>query len=239
MATTIRHVTLKSLGKNKDIDPSKGTVVNPFTQEEYNSLCNTGEWLGGYVEAMGYVAPPMMDGMSDGSGSGSSDTNFKTYKFDNNGSIESIETNSDTTDIVKFKKITYRVGGSLSILEDEVSYDEKDESLTRLSIGGGTIALYKFLCDNIRREFQALHNGGHNPSDSVGCIISTTHQTGSFTGTPIPGYNTMTHSHPFADSKPSKNDIDAIAPYSNAGYSYFNIYKNNNFVAYNANSATL
>ena len=25
----------------------------------------------------------------------------------------------------------------------------------------------------------------------------------------------------------------------NAGYNYFNIYKNNNFVAYNANSATL
>ena len=71
MATTIKKVTLKSLSKNKDIDPSKGTVVNPFTQEEYNSLCNTGEWLGGYVEAMGYIAPPMMDGMGDGSGSGS------------------------------------------------------------------------------------------------------------------------------------------------------------------------
>ena len=56
MTTTIKHVTLKSLGKNKDIDPSKGTVTNPFTQEEYNSLCNTGEWPGGYVEAMGYVA---------------------------------------------------------------------------------------------------------------------------------------------------------------------------------------
>ena len=71
MATTIKHVTLKSLGKNKEIDPSKGTVTNPFTQEEYNSLCNTGEWPGGYVEAMGYIAPPMMDGGDDGSGSGS------------------------------------------------------------------------------------------------------------------------------------------------------------------------
>ena len=55
MATTIRHVTLKSLGKNKDIDPSKGTVTNPFTQEEYNSLCHTGEWPGGYVEGNGYI----------------------------------------------------------------------------------------------------------------------------------------------------------------------------------------
>ena len=36
MATTIKKVTLKSLGKNRDIDPMKGTVVNPFTQEEYN-----------------------------------------------------------------------------------------------------------------------------------------------------------------------------------------------------------
>ena len=71
MTTTIKHVTLKSLGKNKDIDPSKGTVTNPFTQEEYNSLNQTGEWPGGYVEAMGYVAPPMMDGMGDGSGCGS------------------------------------------------------------------------------------------------------------------------------------------------------------------------
>ena len=69
MTTTIKKVTLKSLGKNKDIDPSKGTVVNPFTQEEYDSQCHTGEWTGGYVEAMGYVAPPMMDGMGDGSGS--------------------------------------------------------------------------------------------------------------------------------------------------------------------------
>ena len=38
MATTIKKVTLKSLGKNRDIDPMKGTVVNPFTQEEYNNL---------------------------------------------------------------------------------------------------------------------------------------------------------------------------------------------------------
>ncbi len=65
-------MTLKSLGKDKDIDPSKGTVTNPFTLEEYDSLCNTGEWPGGYVEAMGYVAPPMMDGMDDGSGSSGS-----------------------------------------------------------------------------------------------------------------------------------------------------------------------
>lgn len=71
MTTTIKHVTLKSLSKNKDIDPSKGTVVNPFTQEEYNSLCNTGTWPGGYVEAMGYIAPPMMDGMDSWGGSGS------------------------------------------------------------------------------------------------------------------------------------------------------------------------
>ena len=72
MTTTIRHVTLKSLGKDKGIDPSKGTVTNPFTQEEYNKLCHTGTWSGGYVEAMGYVAPPMMDGMDDGSGSSGS-----------------------------------------------------------------------------------------------------------------------------------------------------------------------
>lgn len=84
MATTIRHVTLKPLGKNRDIDPMKGTVVNSFTQQEYDSLCHTSEWLGGYVEAMGYVAPPMMDGMGDGSSSGSFYGNYKTYHFDYN-----------------------------------------------------------------------------------------------------------------------------------------------------------
>ena len=81
MTTTIRHVTLKSLGKNKDINPMKGTVTNPFTQEEYNNLNQTGEWPGGYVEAMGYVAPPMMDGMGDGSGSGSAITKEFKYNF--------------------------------------------------------------------------------------------------------------------------------------------------------------
>jgi len=81
MATTIKKVTLKSLGKNKDIDPMKGTVTNPFTQAEYNNLNQTGEWLGGYVEAMGYIAPPMMDGMGDGSGSGSAITKEFNYNF--------------------------------------------------------------------------------------------------------------------------------------------------------------
>ena len=84
MATTIRHVTLKSLGKNKDIDPMKGAVVNPFTQAEYDSLCNTGEWTGGYVEAMGYVAPPMMGGMDSWGGSGSEPDGI-TYVFDSSG----------------------------------------------------------------------------------------------------------------------------------------------------------
>ena len=81
MTTTIKKVTLKSLGKNKYIDPSKGTVTNPFTQEEYNKLCHTGTWSGGYVEAMGYIAPPMMDGMGDGSGSGSAITKEFNYSF--------------------------------------------------------------------------------------------------------------------------------------------------------------
>ncbi|MBQ9176406.1 MAG: hypothetical protein IJ139_06015 [Bacteroidaceae bacterium] len=68
MTATIKHVTLKSLGKNKDIDPSKGTVTNPFTQEEYNSLCNTGEWTGGYVEGTGYVMISDIYNMSELSG---------------------------------------------------------------------------------------------------------------------------------------------------------------------------
>ena len=40
MATTIKKVTLKSPGKNKDIDPSKGTVTNPFT-----SFRSASSWL--------------------------------------------------------------------------------------------------------------------------------------------------------------------------------------------------
>ena len=55
MATTIKKVTLKSLRDNTPIDPTKGTVTNPYTQDEYYSESQAGTWQGGYVEAMGYI----------------------------------------------------------------------------------------------------------------------------------------------------------------------------------------
>ena len=32
----------------------KGSIDNPYTQEEFYSMCNAGIWMGGYVEGIGY-----------------------------------------------------------------------------------------------------------------------------------------------------------------------------------------
>ena len=50
----------------KSADPTKGTQINPFTQEEMAQLQEEGTWEGGYVEGMGLIVPMMM-----GSDSGS------------------------------------------------------------------------------------------------------------------------------------------------------------------------
>ena len=47
-------------------------MTNPYTQDEYYIENQAGTWQGGYVEAVGYVAPLMMDGMDSWDGSGSS-----------------------------------------------------------------------------------------------------------------------------------------------------------------------
>ena len=39
----------------KSADPTKGTPIKPFTQEEMTQLQKEGMWDGGYVEGMGYV----------------------------------------------------------------------------------------------------------------------------------------------------------------------------------------
>jgi hypothetical protein len=44
----------------KSVDPTKGTKINPYTQEEMATLQEEGTWDGGYVEGMGYIVP-MMD----------------------------------------------------------------------------------------------------------------------------------------------------------------------------------
>lgn len=55
----------------KSADPTKGTQINPFTQEEMTALQEEGTWNGGYVEGMGLV--PMM-AMYD-----SFSSNYPTY----------------------------------------------------------------------------------------------------------------------------------------------------------------
>ena len=146
MTTKIKKVTLKSLkGENTQVDPTKGTVTNPFTQEEYNSLCNTGEWPGGYVETMGYVAPPMMDGMSDGSGSGSDDTEnsivskARTYLGKNE---------NDDTDLILSWLSAVGITSTTYVIVDEVTGESKTKvtepwcasfvsAVYRESVGGG------------------------------------------------------------------------------------------------------
>jgi len=115
MTATIKHVTLKSLGKNKDIDPMKGTVTNPFTQAEYNNLNQTGEWTGGYVEAMGYVAPTEYDGLITILGDWFSDfLGFISDCWDFFGSIFDDITNSPFVQAVD----NYSSGGEKTIAFD-------------------------------------------------------------------------------------------------------------------------
>ena len=195
MTTTIRHVTLKSLGKNKDIDLSKGTVTNPFTQEEYDSLCNTGEWPGGYVETMGYVAPPMMDGMGDGSGSGSNDG--ITYVFDNSGNC-TIQYNESGIFMVNAN------GHTLSLSHPIIGYPstEFDPSSSGQLVFRGPMALYWHLANYIPVEWAASYNSDNDT------VISTSHQQTHGDANSIVGYASYIHSHPNGVSQPSDSDIN-------------------------------
>ena len=56
--TQFRELTALSTynGSNIQTDPTKGTAVNPYTQEEHDAFAS-GTWPGGYVEGIGYVVP--------------------------------------------------------------------------------------------------------------------------------------------------------------------------------------
>ena len=43
------------------VDPTKGTITNPFTQVEMATLQEECTWNGGYVAGMGYIVPMMMN----------------------------------------------------------------------------------------------------------------------------------------------------------------------------------
>ena len=195
MATTIRHVTLKSLGKNKDIDPMKGTVVNPFTQAEYDSLCNTGEWTGGYVEAMGYVVPPMMDGMDSWGGSGSEPDGI-TYVFDSSGNC-TIQYNDSHVYMVNANGATFGLSHPIA------GYPTSDfnPSSSGKLVFRGTMTLYRHLANNIPVEWAASYNSEDD------AVISTDHQQTNGDSNPISGYSSHIHSHPNGYSLPSGEDI--------------------------------
>lgn len=63
MAFTIS--TLPTLSKPSQIlcvGGGYGTSANPYTQDEFNKLMNTGFWSGGYVDGLGihlYLAIPL------------------------------------------------------------------------------------------------------------------------------------------------------------------------------------
>lgn len=40
--------------------PKKGSAENPYTQKEYEEMCDAGTWNGGYVSGMGYVLPEVV-----------------------------------------------------------------------------------------------------------------------------------------------------------------------------------
>lgn len=50
---------------------AKGTVSNPYTEEEFNSMADAGTWKGGYVEGLGYVGLEVKVKGSSGSDSDS------------------------------------------------------------------------------------------------------------------------------------------------------------------------
>ncbi len=57
-----------------DSNAPKGSVNNPYTQVEYESMLAAGTWTEGYVEGMGYVLPEVVVTPSSGGGYSGSDT---------------------------------------------------------------------------------------------------------------------------------------------------------------------
>lgn len=41
--------------KTTDYTPAKGSINNPYTEAEFNAMCDAGTWSGGYVEGYGYM----------------------------------------------------------------------------------------------------------------------------------------------------------------------------------------
>ena len=192
MTTTIRHVTLKSLGKNKDIDLSKGTVTNPFTQEEYDSLCNTGEWPGGYVETMGYVAPPMMDGMGDGSGSGSAPSP-NTYNFDNQGHCTLSYNCNVVLWAVKAGSATFNIEEPIEGYPNPLFDYSSSSGITFR----GSLSLFFFLANHTSVEWYASYSSNDN------AVIGTSYNQYSANSVRVPGHSVFLHSHPASVSNPS------------------------------------
>lgn len=53
-----KNMSEKENGGNNS--PKKGSAENPYTQEEYEEMCDAGTWNGGYVSGMGYVLPEVV-----------------------------------------------------------------------------------------------------------------------------------------------------------------------------------
>lgn len=56
--------------------PKKGSADNPYTQKEYEEMCDAGTWNGGYVSGMGYVLPEVV---VTGSSNSEEDWSFPSF----------------------------------------------------------------------------------------------------------------------------------------------------------------
>ena len=80
----------------------KGSITNPYSQEEYENMLGNGEWIGGYVSGIGYVLGEVVvtpsshsegspsdcssDSSSNGSSDGSSDSSYDYPQWGDDGS---------------------------------------------------------------------------------------------------------------------------------------------------------
>ena len=217
----------------KSADPTKGTQINPFTQEEMTTLQEEGTWNGGYVEGLGYIVPMMS--MNSGSESGEHGT---IYVFDNCGYVIRTESNDTLTDAIRIGKNKYNLNTTFnySIVKREIiDADPTIPSTPYLVISGFPFALFKFLADHSIVEWQAIYNGGAGVNDSTSCIIRTQHQDDCFVDEIIPNYNSVIHSHT-SSQYPSPQDIASVIGYKAANYNYFAVYCHGRLEPYDENT---
>lgn len=103
---------------------NKGTILNPYTEEEFNAMVDAGTWKGGYVQGLGYCMPELIvDGSyisSEISDSDISDSDFLWWSSfsdpsdpqDNENADENPQSGSGTSNNTSSGTATGNNGGS-------------------------------------------------------------------------------------------------------------------------------